>query len=222
MFFGLTNSPAMFQTMMDEIFRVEIDNGQVIVYIDNILIFSKMLHEHHAQVCHVMQIFCENKLYLNLNKCMFNQQETEYLGVIVGNGQVCMDPIKVAGIADWKTPTDKRQVQSFLGFCNFYQRFIQGSLAHSLNSPEMNRGYGVLTNKAPLIESKLLSQLLQFLPSLLTMTHFMLRPMLPSSLSVPFFLSNRMIHGNQLLTSLKCLTRRNIIMRSMIKKCLQS
>jgi hypothetical protein len=120
MFFGLTNSPATFQTMMDEIFRVKINNGQVIIYIDNVLIFSKTLREHHAQVRRVMQIFHENKLYLNLNKCAFDQRETEYLSVIVGNRQVHMDPIKIAGISDWRTPTDKRQVQSFLGFCNFY------------------------------------------------------------------------------------------------------
>jgi hypothetical protein len=126
MFFGLMNSPATFQTMMDEIFRVEINNGQVIVYIDDVLIFSKTLREHHAQVRRVMQIFRNNKLYLNLNKCTFDEQETEYLGVIVGHGQVRMDPVKVAGIADWRTPTDKRQVQSFLGFCNFYRHFIQG------------------------------------------------------------------------------------------------
>jgi hypothetical protein len=126
MFFGLTNSPATFQTMMDEIFHIKINNGQVIVYIDDVLIFSKTLCEHHAQVCHVMQIFRENKLYLNLNKCAFDERETEYLGVIVGHGQVHMDPVKIAGITDWRTPTDKRQVQSFLGFCNFYRRFIQG------------------------------------------------------------------------------------------------
>jgi len=126
MFFGLTNLPATFQTMMDKIFRIEINNGQVIVYIDNVLIFSKTLCEHHAQVRRVMQIFHENKLYLNLNKCVFDEQETEYLSVIIGHGQVRMDPVKVVGIADWKTPTDKRQVQLFLGFCNFYRHFIQG------------------------------------------------------------------------------------------------
>jgi hypothetical protein len=99
---------------------------------------------------------------------------------------------------------------------------ILESLVHSLNSLEMNHGYGVLTNKTPLIESKLLSQLLRFLPSLPMMTHFVLKPMLPSSLSVLFFLSDRMIHGNRSLTSLKHLTRWNTIMGSMIEKCLQS
>ena len=126
MFFGLTNSPTTFQTMMDEIFQIKINNGQVIVYIDDVLIFSKTLHKHHAQVHRVMQIFRNNKLYLNLNKCTFDEQETEYLGVIVGHGQVHMDPVKIASIADWRTPMDKQQVQSFLGFCNFYRRFIQG------------------------------------------------------------------------------------------------
>jgi len=119
---------------MDKIFRVEINNGQVIVYIDDILIFSKSLHKHHAQVHRVMQIFRENKLYLNLNKCAFDEHKTEYLGIIVSHGQVRMDPVKVAGIADWRTLTDKRQVQSFLGFCNFYRQFIQGysGIAHLL------------------------------------------------------------------------------------------
>ena len=93
--------------MMDEIFRVEINNGQVIVYIDDVLIFSKTLQEHHTQVRWVMQIFHESKLYLNLNKCTFDERETEYLGVIVGHGRVRMDPVKIAGITGWRTLTDK-------------------------------------------------------------------------------------------------------------------
>ena len=122
--------------MMNEIFRLEIDKGQVIIYLDDILIFSKTKKEHHAQIRRVLQILRENKLYLKLEKCSFDQEETEYLGLIIGHGQIKMDPIKTKGIADWPIPQKKRDVQSFLGFCNFYRRFIQGysRIAHPLTS----------------------------------------------------------------------------------------
>jgi hypothetical protein len=122
MFFRLTNSPATFQTMMNDIFHIEIKQGQVLIYLDNILILE--LDEHHKHVQEVIQQLRENKLYLKPEKCEFNQTEVEYLGVIVGNIQVKMDPVKVTGIAEWLTPTCKQDIQSFLGFCNFYRCFI--------------------------------------------------------------------------------------------------
>jgi hypothetical protein len=126
MFFGLTNSPTTFQTMMNDIFHIEVNAGSVLIYLDDILIFHNDLDEHHQAVRNVLDRLCEHKLYLKPEKCEFDTEETEYLGVVVGKGRVRMDPVKVAGITEWPTPDCKRDVQAFLGFCNFYRRFIKG------------------------------------------------------------------------------------------------
>ncbi|MGA7507230.1 MAG: reverse transcriptase family protein, partial [Erwinia billingiae] len=111
MFFGLTNSPATFQTMMDAIFREEIATGDVIIYMDDILIATRgSLDYHRNRVAHVLRKLRDNDLYLKPEKCRFHQREVEYLGVIVGKGHVKMDPIKVQGIADWPTPTNHTEL----------------------------------------------------------------------------------------------------------------
>ena len=136
MFFGLTNSPATFQTMMNDLFRELIDEGLVIVYMDDILIFTEDLKSHDAAVRRVLAILRSNQLYLRSDKCEFRQPEIEYLGLIIGFGQIRMDPVKVAGVAQWPVPRNVTEVQSFLGFCNFYRRFIDhfSEMATPLNS----------------------------------------------------------------------------------------
>ena len=127
MFFGLTNSPATFQTMMDVIFRDEIAQGDVIVYMDDILIATEeSLQDHQHKVAYVLQKLMDNDLFLKPEKCRFNKQEVEYLGVIVGKGEIKMDPVKVQGIADWPIPTNIHELRSFLGFGNYYKDFIEG------------------------------------------------------------------------------------------------
>ncbi|SJL01314.1 uncharacterized protein ARMOST_04634 [Armillaria ostoyae] len=125
MFFGLTNSPATFQWMMNDIFKDLISEGKVTIYLDDILIFTKDLDEHRRIVRRVLQKLRENKLFLKAEKCEFEVLQTEYLGVIISEGQVRMDPVKLAGIAEWPTPTKKKELQSFLGFTNFYRKFIK-------------------------------------------------------------------------------------------------
>ncbi|SJL18393.1 uncharacterized protein ARMOST_21981 [Armillaria ostoyae] len=125
MFFGLTNSPATFQWMMNDIFKDLISEGKVTIYLDDILIFTKDLDEHRRIVRRVLQKLRENKLFLKAEKCEFEVLETEYLGVIISEDQVRMDPVKLAGIAEWPTPTKKKELQSFLGFTNFYRKFIK-------------------------------------------------------------------------------------------------
>ncbi len=120
MFFGLTNSPAMFQWMMNDIFRDLIGEGKVTIYLDDILIFSKNLNEHRQIFKRVLQCLRENKLFLKAEKCKFEVLETEYLGVIISENSIRMDPVKIAGITEWPMPTKKRELQSFLGFMNFY------------------------------------------------------------------------------------------------------
>ena len=125
MFFGLTNSPATFQTMMNHLFKELIDEGVVAVYMDDILIFTETLEHHQQIVRRVLKIMRDNQLFLKAEKCDFEQSTVEYLGLILSPGQVAMDPVKIAGVRDWPVPTTVKEVQSFLGFVNFYRRFIQ-------------------------------------------------------------------------------------------------
>jgi len=124
MFFGMTNSLATFQTMMNNIFRNLIAEGIVVVYLDDILIFTKMEEEHAQAVRWVLQVLKENKLFLRPEKCEFYKQRIEYLGLVILENEVSMDPVKVAGVQEWPTPENKTDVQAFLGFMNFYWRFI--------------------------------------------------------------------------------------------------
>src|SRR6267154_268113 len=127
MFFGLTNSPATFQTMMDAIFREEIASGDVIIYMDDVLIATNgSLEQHRHKVAQILKKLRDNDLYLQPEKCRFHHTEVDYLGVIVGKGHVKMDPVKVQGITDWPTPTNLKELRSFLGFGNYYKDFIQG------------------------------------------------------------------------------------------------
>ncbi len=126
MFFRLTNSPATFQWMMNDIFKDLIASGAVTVYLDDILIMSKTKEEHRRITCKDLKVLQKNKPFLKAEKCEFKTLETEYLGVIISEGSIQMDPVKIQGIAEWPIPAKKQQLQSFLGFTNFYQRFIKG------------------------------------------------------------------------------------------------
>jgi hypothetical protein len=126
MFFGLTNSPATFQTMMNELFHDLIVEGKVKVYMDDILIATATVDENRHVTVQVLQILQDANLYLKLEKCEFEKSEIEYLGLIISEGQAAMDPVKVDGVRSWPTPRKLRDVRAFLGFCNFYRRFILG------------------------------------------------------------------------------------------------
>jgi hypothetical protein len=120
MYFGLTNSLATFQTMMNEIFQDLITEGVVSVYLDDILIFTNSLEEHHRITHLVLNRMHEHKLYLWPEKCKFEKTRIEYLGIIILHNKVEMDPVKIAGVVDWLMPSNKKEVQSFVGFINFY------------------------------------------------------------------------------------------------------
>ena len=124
MFFGMCNFPAMFQSMMDKIFVTMIKEKLVIIYMDDILIFAKTKEELKQIMKLVFKKFRENNLFLKARKCEFEKTKIEYLGMIIEEGQISMDPIKLAGIWEWPAPTTVKQVWSFLGFGNFYQKFI--------------------------------------------------------------------------------------------------
>jgi len=125
MFFGMTNSPATFQTMMNDIFRDLIAEGIMVVYLDDILIFTRMEEEHAKAIRQVLQVLQEHKLFLHLEKCEFCKERIEYLGLVILENEVSMDPVKVTGVREWPTPENKTDIQAFLGFVNFYRRFIQ-------------------------------------------------------------------------------------------------
>ena len=126
MFFRLTNSPATFQTMMDDIFKDLITEGVVVVYPDDSLIFAKTLEEHRNVVRKVLDLLQLHNLSLKPEKCEFEKMSIKYLGVVISQNSVMMDPTKVAGVLEWPTPTTKKEVQLFLGFVNFYRSFIEG------------------------------------------------------------------------------------------------
>jgi hypothetical protein len=95
MFFGLTNSPATFQMMMDDLFSEEMATGDVVIYMDDILIATTgNIDQHHHKVAHILSKLQSNDLFLKPEKCTFHRKEVEYLGVIVGNNEVKMDPVK--------------------------------------------------------------------------------------------------------------------------------
>jgi hypothetical protein len=131
MFFGLTNSPATFQTMMDDIFKEEIGQGWLRIYMDDVIIATEDNKKLHTErVNHFLDKLTRNDLFLKPEKCTFHVKEVEYLGVIIGDGKVKMDPVKVEGIANWPVPQTVKEVRSFLGFCNFYRAFIP-SFSHT-------------------------------------------------------------------------------------------
>ena len=107
MFFEMTNSPAIFQTMMNDIFRTLIAEGIIVVYLDDILIFMKTEEEHERAVQRVLEVLVEHKLFLHLEKCEFYQKQIEYLRLVILENKVEIDPMKVAGVHDWPTPENR-------------------------------------------------------------------------------------------------------------------
>ncbi len=136
MFFGLTNSPSTFQTMMDTIFQDLTATGEVVIYMDDILIATSHNTPHHRQLVHqVLEKLEEHDLFLKPEKCTFEVPEIEYLGLVIGGGRVRMDRVKVQGVEGWKRPKNLTELRGWMGFINFYQRFIKGfsKIARVLN-----------------------------------------------------------------------------------------
>ena len=140
MYFGLTNSPATFQTMMNDIFQDLITEGVVCVYLDDILIFTKTLEEQHRITRMVLERLRKHRLYLRADKCDFDKTQIEYLGMVISENKVEMDPVKVAGVREWPTPESKKEVQSFLGFINFYRRFVENFSFHARPLFDLTKG----------------------------------------------------------------------------------
>jgi len=111
--------------MMNNIFRTLIAEGIVVVYLDDILIFTKTEEEHERAVRRVLEVLTKHKLFLHPEKCEFHRKQIKYLGLVILENKVEMDPMKVAGVRDWPTLENQTDVQTFIGFVNFYRHFIR-------------------------------------------------------------------------------------------------
>ncbi|KAJ1157947.1 hypothetical protein NDU88_010644 [Pleurodeles waltl] len=121
--FGLCNAPAAFQYFLNDVLKEYVDHF-VIVYIDDILVYSTSLEQHMEHVSLVLQALQQHHLYCKLSKCEFHIQKVEFLGVDLSPEGFCMSTRKIQAVQAWPVPTSVRDVQCFLGFSNYYRRFI--------------------------------------------------------------------------------------------------
>ena len=125
MSFGLTNAPTYFIYFMNKVFMEYLDKF-VVVFIDDILVYSKNEEEHEGHLRLVLQKLREHQLYAKFSKCEFWLKEVSFLGHIISNGGVAVNPKKVRDVLSWKPPRDVSEIRSFLGMARYYRRFIEG------------------------------------------------------------------------------------------------
>ncbi|KAL0534148.1 hypothetical protein IC582_028432 [Cucumis melo] len=124
MSFGLTNAPAVFLDLMNRVFREFLDTF-VIVFIDDILIYSKTEAEHEEHLRMVLQTLRDNKLYAKFSKCEFWLKQVSFLGHVVSKAGVSVDPAKIEAVTSWPRPSTVNEVCSFLGLAGYYRRFVK-------------------------------------------------------------------------------------------------
>jgi len=125
MYFGLTNSSATFQTMMNDLFRDLINQGDTATFIDDILVVTDTEKGHDELVDKVIRRLEENDLFVKPEKCKWKVREVEFLGVVIGPKGIEMQKEKVEGVLNWLAPRNVKEVQKFLGLANYYMRFIK-------------------------------------------------------------------------------------------------
>jgi len=123
MHFGLTNAPATFMRVINDVLRPFLDDF-VIVYLDDILIFNKTWEEHLNNVKQTLDVLKRENIYVKLSKCEFGKTYLNYLGHIVWGGELKIDPSKVAVIVNWPKPKSATEVRSFLGAAQYWRKFI--------------------------------------------------------------------------------------------------
>jgi len=126
MFFGLTNSPATFQAMMNKLLRDLINTGKVAVFIDDVIVGTETKEDHDELVVEVIKRLEENDLYVKPEKCKWKVREVGFLGVEIGPEGIKMEKEKVKGVLEWLTPMCVKDMQKFLGLANYYHWFIEG------------------------------------------------------------------------------------------------
>ncbi|XP_052728517.1 uncharacterized protein LOC108327384 [Vigna angularis] len=123
--FGVTNAPAVFMDYMNRIFRPYLDRF-VVVFIDDILIYSKSCEEHEEHLRLVLGVLRENELYAKFTKCEFWMKEVQFFGHVVSADGISVDPAKVRAVLEWESPRSVTEVRSFVGLAGYYRRFIEG------------------------------------------------------------------------------------------------
>nr|XP_027186625.1 uncharacterized protein LOC113784598 [Cicer arietinum] len=123
--FGVTNAPAVFMDYMNRIFHPYLDSF-VVVFIDDILVYSKTKEEHGEHLRIVLKTLKEKQLFAKLSKCEFWLEEVSFLGHIISKGGIAVDPTKVESVLEWKAPKSVTEIRSFLGLAGYYRRFIEG------------------------------------------------------------------------------------------------
>ncbi|MCH99118.1 putative retroelement, partial [Trifolium medium] len=122
--FGLCNAPATFQATMNDVFRPLL-RRTVIVFFDDILVYSDSAASHVDHLACVFQLLAEHQFFLKPQKCSFAQHKVDYLGHIVTNGTVAPDPNKIRAIVDWPIPTNVKGLRGFLGLAGYYRKFVR-------------------------------------------------------------------------------------------------
>ena len=125
MFFGLTNSPAMFQVIMNDLLRDLVVEEKVAVFIDDVIVATETEERHNEIVEEVLRRLEENGLFVKPEKCVWKVREVGFLGVIIGKDRVRMEREKVQGVVEWLVPKDVKNVQKFLGLANYYRWFVK-------------------------------------------------------------------------------------------------
>ena len=123
--FGLTNAPTTFMDLMNRVFRPNVDQF-VVVFIDDILVYSKDALEHEQHLRIVMETLRKKNLYAKLSKCKFWLKKVSFLGHIMSVEGIRVDPIKIEVVVNWKLPRNVTEVRSFLGLAGYYRRFVKG------------------------------------------------------------------------------------------------
>ena len=125
MFFGLTNSPATFQAMMNDLLRDLVMEEKVAVFIDNVIVVTETEEGHNEIVKEVLKRLEENDLFVKPEKCVWKVREVGFLGVIIGEDKVRMEKEKVQGVIEWLVPRSVKDVQKSLGLANYYRQFVK-------------------------------------------------------------------------------------------------
>ena len=125
MFFGMTNSPATFQEMMNEILRDLINEGKVAAFVDDVLVGTETEEGHDEIVEEILRRLEENDLYIKLKKCVWKARKIGFLGVVIGPNGIEMEAKKVDRVLSWLQSKNVKDIRKFLGLTNYYRRFIK-------------------------------------------------------------------------------------------------
>ena len=125
MFFGITNLPATFQAMINEILKDMINEGKVVAFVDNILVGTKTEERYNEIVKEVLRRLEKNDLYVKPEKCVWKVRKIGFLGVVIGPSRIEMEKEKMDGVLSWLEPRNVKDVRKFLGLANYYRRFIK-------------------------------------------------------------------------------------------------